>query len=80
MSDNSTVAEKQTATSERYNYGRLWQDGTFNRLGWSDERGARKEFDEKAYELKNVPESLRPVLARQRVVTTTETYNAEEVM
>lgn len=71
------MSEKQTATSEKYNYGRLWQGGTFNRLSWSDERGARKEFDEKSYELKNVPESLRPVFGRQRIVTTTETYTAE---
>ena len=63
-----------TATSEKYDYGRLWPDGTFSRLGWSDEKLARREFEEKWYELKLVPKSLRPVFSRQRVVTTTETY------
>jgi hypothetical protein len=73
------MSEKQTATREHYDHGRLWPDGTFNKLGWSDEKMARREFGEKEYELENVPESLRPVLARQRVVTTTETYTAEAI-
>jgi hypothetical protein len=71
------MMEKQTATREHYDYGRLWPDGTFNTLGWSDEGMARRQFEERGYELKNVPESLRPAFARQRVVTTTETYTAE---
>jgi len=73
------MSETDTFTKEHYDYGRLWPDGTFNKLGWSNERSARKEFEEKGYELENVPESLRPVFGRQRVVTTTETYNAEPV-
>lgn len=69
--------QPETVTNEKYDYGRLWKDGTFNRLGWSNERAARKEFEDKSYEVKNVPESLRPVFGRQRVVTTTETYRPE---
>jgi hypothetical protein len=71
------MSEKQTATQEHYEYGRLWPDGTFNKGGWSSERTARKEFEDKRYELRNVPESLRPVFGRQRVVTTTEVYPPE---
>lgn len=84
MSENETgkaVAEvrPQTVTSEKYDYGRLWPDGTFARLGWGNEEMARREFKEKSYELKLVPEPLRPVFARQRIVTTTETYPAEAI-
>jgi hypothetical protein len=64
-------------TNEKYDYGRLWPDGTFNKLGWMDEKMARREFDEKSYELKNVPASLRPIFGQRKVVTTTETYPAE---
>lgn len=70
--------EPETLVAESYRYGRLWPDGTFQHQG-SYERYARKEFDDKSYELKYVPESLRPVFGRQRVVTTTETYRAEPV-
>jgi len=69
--------ELETVTNESYEYGRLWPDGTFNREGWSNERSARKEFETKLYELKNVPASLRPVFGRRRVVKTTELYPAE---
>ena len=69
--------EPETVTNESYEYGRLWPDGTFNGQGWTSERSARREFDEKSYELKNVPESLRPVFGRRRVVKTTELYPAE---
>lgn len=69
--------EPETVVNEKYEYGRLWPDGTFNRLGWSYEKSARQEFNAKSYELENVPKSLRPIFARQRVVTTTETYPAE---
>lgn len=64
-------------TKEHYDYGRLWPDGTFNKLGWTDEKMARREFDEKSYELRNVPASLRPIFGKRRVVITTETYPAE---
>ena len=76
--DGDKLAE--TVKNENYNYGRLWSDGTFSKLGWYDEKLARREFEEKGYELKNVPESLRPVFARQRVVTTTEIYAAEALL
>ncbi|MGK3957866.1 hypothetical protein ACLKOZ_16940 [Arthrobacter sp. R4] len=69
--------EPETFTRETHEYGRLWPDGTFNKLGWEDERYARRQFEEQSYELKNVPASLRPIFGRRRVVTTTETYPAE---
>ena len=69
--------QPETFTKEHYDYGRLWPDGTFDRCGWSDENMARRVFKEKAYELKGVPESLRPVFAKRKVVTTTETHPAE---
>lgn len=69
--------QPETFTGERYDYGRLWPDGTFNKLGWTDEKMARREFDEKSYELRNVPATLRPIFGQRRVVTTTETYPAE---
>ena len=73
-----TMNEPESFTNEKYEYGRLWPDGTFQSLGRHySESMARKDFDEKSYELKNVPESLRPVFGRQRIVTTTETYTAE---
>jgi hypothetical protein len=68
---------EETVRNETYDYGRLWPDGTFNKIGWSDEKAARREFDEKGHELKSVPKSLRPIFSRQRVVTTTEIYTAE---
>ena len=72
------MSETESITNERFDYGRLWPDGTFNKIGSHySERMARKEFDTKSYELKEVPESLRPVFARQRVVTTTEIHPAE---
>lgn len=77
MSDASIKPE--TVVNEKYEYGRLWPDGTFNRLGWSFEQEARREFETKSYELRNVPASLQPVFGRQRVVVTTETYPAEAV-
>jgi hypothetical protein len=72
-----TDEQPQTVTREHYDYGRLWPDGTFNKLGWNEEKIARREFDEKSYELKNVPVSLRPIFGQRRVVTTIETYPAE---
>lgn len=63
-------------TREEYAYGRLWADGTFKILG-GNERYARKEFEDKSYELKEVPASMQPVLARQKIVITTETFPAE---
>jgi hypothetical protein len=76
--NRNTMNETESITNERYDYGRLWPDGTFNKIGSHySESMARKEFDQKAYELKEVPESLRPVFARQRVITTTEIHPAE---
>lgn len=72
-----TDEQPETVTREHYDYGRLWPDGTFNKLGWTDEKMARREFDEKSYELKNVPVSLHPIFGQRKVVTTIETYPAE---
>lgn len=77
--DGEPEQKPETVVSEKHDFGRLWSDGTFNKLGWNDEKLARREFDEKGYELKNVPEALRPVFARRKVVTTTEIYTAEAV-
>ena len=77
MAGGDGDVQPETVTSEKYDYGRLWPDGTFTRQGWGDEKMARREFGEKEYELKLVPKSLRPVFSRQRIVTTTETYAAE---
>jgi len=72
--------ETESITNERFDFGRLWPDGTFNKIGsYYSESNARKEFDQKAYELKDVPKSLQPVFARQRVVTTTEVHTAEAI-
>lgn len=72
------MSEKPEAViREQYDYGRLWPDGTFNKLGWEDERNARRQFEEQSYELKSVPASLRPIFGKRRVVTTTEIYPAE---
>ena len=68
-----------THVRESYEYGRLWPDGTFNLIGGSSPKSARDAFESKSYEMKNVPESLRPVLGRQKIVTTTDTYTAEPV-
>jgi hypothetical protein len=70
--------EIETVTNERYEFGRLWPDGTFQRGGGHyTESMARKEFESKSYELKEVPPALQPVLARQRVITITEIHPAE---
>ena len=72
------MRDPEVVTNERYEYGRLWPDGTFNRMaGYGSERMARKEFEQKSYELKEVPPALRPVFARQLVVTTTAVHPAE---
>ena len=71
---------ESTRTNEHHNYGLLWPDGTFQSMGrYSTERGARQEFEVKLLDHKNVPASLRPVFATQRVITTVETYPAEEL-
>lgn len=67
----------KTVTREHNDYGRLWTDGTFTSLGWTDENYSRREFEKRSYELKDVPESLRPVFGVRTVVTTIETYPAE---
>jgi hypothetical protein len=76
MSDDAS-SSPEIIVNQEYEYGRLWPDGTFNRIGWSNEKSARKEMAEKSYELKGVPESLRPVFGRRKVVKTTEIHPAE---
>ena len=68
-----------THVRESYEYGRLWPDGTFNRIGGYSLKSARDNFSDKSYELKSVPKSLRPVLGSRKIVTTTDTYTAEPV-
>lgn len=79
LSEGTTNDGVHTVVREDYEYGRLWPDGTFGKLTDYDEKYGRKQFDEKAYELKSVPESLRPVFGRRRRVTTIDTYPAEAV-
>ncbi len=74
-----TKAGVTTQVRETTEYERLWPDGTFDSLKWSDEGYSRKRFQEKAYELKDVPKSLRPVFGKQRVVTTIDRYLPEAV-
>jgi hypothetical protein len=68
-----------THVRESKQYGRLWRDGTFDLIGGYSDKSARDYFSEKSYELKSVPESLRPVLGFRRIVTTTDTYTPEPV-
>lgn len=68
----------EVVENESYDYGRLWPDGTFHKLGgWHSEKSGRKEFDDKDYEVRNVPESLRPVFGRRLTKTRTETFAPE---
>lgn len=83
MSDELGMAPVEAAvrtpvihSKTTFEYGRLWPDGTFQRLG-GYETFARNDFYNKSYELKSVPESLWPVFGRREIVTTTETYPPE---
>lgn len=78
----SAVTGDQTHTNEvleKVEYGQLWSDGTFDPIHWSDKSMAHRKFTEGAYRLNEVPQSLRPVFASRRVITTIETYTPEAV-
>lgn len=69
----------EVVESETWEHGRLWPDGTFQKLNAYGEKHARKEFEEQSYDLRNVPVSLRPVLGRQLTKTRKEIFKAEAV-
>lgn len=76
------MTEAQTHTTEVreiIEYGRLWSDRTFDTINRSDKGTAHRKFTEGLYGLNEVPQSLRPVFAARKVVTTTEAYTPEPV-
>lgn len=77
--EDGRVDESQVESIESYEYGELWPDGTFKMVSHYEE-DARKDLDRRTrFDYKRIPETLRPIVANRKIVTTTETFPAEAV-
>jgi hypothetical protein len=73
------MSENQVESRESNEYGELWPDGTFKMLS-NYVAHAGEAFDKALrFDYRRIPESLRPVFASRKIITTTETSSGAKV-